>query len=351
MAIASISFACLMLIATALPLVRSDYWTFRAMEYPRLQKWVLTLAAAGLWRHFGWAGNWADYLIGGGLALSMGYLSWQIFPYLPIASRQLKSVKQHNAASPDDQLKLLVANVLQYNTENSRLLRYIEQLGPDIILLLETDKPWQERMAALEQSHPFTLHAPQDNTYGLLFYSRLPIHGGQIRYLVEPDIPSIKAQITLGNGERVQVFGLHPRPPAPSESRYATAKDQELLLVATEAAEAALPCLVAGDLNDVAWSYTTGLFQRISGLLDPRKGRGFYNTFSAKSILMRFPLDHVFCSSHFRVVRMRRLGHIGSDHFPIFIQLHLDKRYTNGHDTPTPDESDKAEAAEKLSKL
>lgn len=73
----------------------------------------------------------------------------------------------------------------------------------------------------------------------------------------------------------------------------------------------------------MAWSYTTELFQKISGLLDPRIGRGFFSTFHARKAWARWPLDHVFCSEHFHLVKMERLGYIGSDHFPIYLELSL----------------------------
>ena len=81
------------------------------------------------------------------------------------------------------------------------------------------------------------------------------------------------------------------------------------------------PVIIGGDLNDVAWSRMTRLFLRTSGLLDPRRGRGFYNTFHADRWYMRFPLDHLFHSEHFTVSNIERLGFVGSDHFPILIDL------------------------------
>jgi endonuclease/exonuclease/phosphatase (EEP) superfamily protein YafD len=49
-----------------------------------------------------------------------------------------------------------------------------------------------------------------------------------------------------------------------------------------EIAQSHRPALVAGDLNDVAWSHTSRLFRRIAQMLDPRVGRGIYSTFHVR---------------------------------------------------------------------
>ena len=113
------------------------------------------------------------------------------------------------------------------------------------------------------------------------------------------------------------------------------------------------PVIVAGDLNDVAWSYTTELFLRVSGLLDPRRGRGFFNTFHAKYPLLRWPLDHVFCSKHFSLVDLKRLPNVGSDHYPIFIslQLALERSAEQSKETLDKSQQDEQVAEEKIQKI
>ncbi|MDQ2794314.1 MAG: endonuclease/exonuclease/phosphatase family protein, partial [Bacteroidota bacterium] len=83
------------------------------------------------------------------------------------------------------------------------------------------------------------------------------------------------------------------------------------------------PTIVAGDFNDVSWSSTIHQLTREGELHDVSLGRGLYNTFSARSWLMGWPLDHFFVSEPFQVVALKRLPDVGSDHFPLYIELAL----------------------------
>ena len=124
----------------------------------------------------------------------------------------------------------------------------------------------------------------------------------------------------------------------PIENIRSTKRDAELLLVGREVRHQQGPVIVAGDLNDVAWSHTTRLFSRISGLLDPRIGRGLFSTFHAHCFFLRWPLDHVFVSHHFALNGITRLPNCGSDHFPILVSLTY---------APDPDRIDEVPQPEK----
>jgi endonuclease/exonuclease/phosphatase (EEP) superfamily protein YafD len=120
------------------------------------------------------------------------------------------------------------------------------------------------------------------------------------------------------------------------------------MVVGKETKGKELPIVVMGDLNDVAWSRTNYLFQKISGLVDPRIGRGLYNSFHAGYFFLRFPLDHFFHSTHFRLVELKRLAYFGSDHFPMYIRLSYEPEAQRQQKAPEAHASDEAQAAEKI---
>lgn len=336
-----------MAVATLLPISRSDWWWVRIFDFPRLQITLVLLAAAIAYAAFISKYVVLDNLFLGFLAACLIYQGFMMYPYTPFAAHQVElSSKPDNKAT----VSILFANVLMDNRNSAELIRIIEAADPDIILTVETDDWWREQLKGFEQSHPFTVIQPQDDTYGMIFYSRLELLDGEVKFLVEDNVPSIHGRVRLASGDEVEIRCLHPPPPFPTEDERSTERDAELLIVGKEIKRLDRPAVVFGDLNDVAWSRTNYLFQDISGLLDPRIGRGFYNTFHADYPFMRFPLDHCFHSSHFRLIDFRRLDYFGSDHFPVYINLSFEPDAEATQEPPPPDTDQKIEADQKINK-
>lgn len=338
-------FSIFLIIASLIPLIRHDFWIFRVFEYPRLQKLVInvTVLIIVLFLSFGTEARFTIIL--GPLLLNCFYLVYQVYPFTILAKKQIIETKNPLEAT---RLRLLIANVFQDNKDSQAYHKLIDQCNPDVILMVETNKWWQNEMDSLENAYPFQIKAPLENTYGMLLYSKLDLIDPQVHFLVEHDIPSFEVNLKLRNGKLVKLFCLHPRPPVPQENPQSTERDKEILLVAKKASECDIPVVVAGDLNDVAWSYTTALFSKVSGLLDPRRGRGFYNSFNAKYLFLRFPLDHIFCSPEFSLASIARKARCGSDHFPVFVELHYDLKAVSKNEVLEADAEDLKVADEKI---
>jgi endonuclease/exonuclease/phosphatase (EEP) superfamily protein YafD len=229
------------------------------------------------------------------------------------------------------------------------VLQVVRAADPDLILAIEIDAWWDAQLKPLEATYPYVVSWPQDNKYGMLLLSRLRLIEPQVQFLVQDDIPSIHTWVELPTGTRFCLHGLHPRPPEPIRDQDATPRDAELVLVGRAVGRDELqPTVVAGDLNDVAWSHTTTLFLRLSRLLDPRIGRGFYNTYHAHYPFFRFALDHVFHSACFTVSALQRLAHLGSDHLPIYIELQYEPQVQATHGEPAAEPAQQREAQQKI---
>lgn len=335
------------IIATIASILRWDYWWIRMFDFPRLQISFINLSAIVVFLvQVMELRNWEQGLLGV-LFITLIYQLVKIFPYTFLSPIQ---VKLYKGKADDRTISLLISNVLTTNKKYPSLIELVQKYQPDILLTLESDKKWEKALEVLEKDYPYTIKVPLDNFYGMHLYSKLETKDLEVMYLFDKEIPSIHGDIKLKSGDLVKIHCLHPMPPSPTESDTSTDRDAELLLVGKNIDTDKGPELVFGDLNDVAWSRTTKLFQKLSGLLDPRIGRGFFNTFHAGNFLFRWPLDHVFHSNDFTVKRIERLPNIGSDHFPMFISLHLEPRAKQQQEKPEANQEEKEWAEEKIDK-
>ena len=329
-------FGIIAVVLTLLPLIAVDYWWIRIFDFPHAQLTGLTLIAIITYFIKFDIKYYKDYLFVVILIACFLFQLSKIYAYTPFASYE---AQESTIIDPSNTLKIYTANVLQKNEKYDILLDQISEKDPDIVLLMETDQKWKDAVHnVLSSSYPYHLLEPLDNTYGMLLYSRLPLSNEKIRHLVDKEIPSMEAMVTLKSGAQFQLYAIHPTPPMPQHNPMSSDRDTEMMTTALRVYKREMPVIVMGDFNDVAWSETTSLFRKTSTLLDPRIGRGFYNTFNAKNILMRWPLDHLFISEDFRVKTLNRTKDINSDHFAMYTELTFE---------PQKAEEQKAEAPSK----
>lgn len=342
--------AMLICAATVLPFIRTDEWWIRVFDFPRTQIFIIGLFVLVSYFLFFTLARLRDNVLIFCLVAAVVAQALQIYPYTPLAAHQVKKAVHGQS---EYTIVILVANVLQTNRTAAALQEMITHYQPELVLLTETDGWWIEQMRPLEKIYPFTCLYPLTNTYGMSLYSRLKLAASKVRFLTDPGIPSIYTGVRLRDGRLIHFYGIHPRPPARQQPRGderqdSAQRDAELVIIGREAAARAEPVIVAGDFNDVAWSHTTRIFQRISRLLDPRVGRGFYNTYHAELPFLRFPLDHLFHSDDFMFIAMERLPYFGSDHFPLVVALHLTPAAAMKQEAPKPKPSDRKEAQETI---
>ena len=339
--------AVLVIWLTFWSLIPRDEWWIRGADFPRLQ--ILVLGFIAFILLLVWDRPWSlqREILVIALIAALAYQLKMVLPYTFLWKKQVKHVRKHQL-NPDKQISLIISNVLTPNNQYQLLIEQIQKHQPDLLLTLESDRVWQKALFVIEKDYPFRVAVPLDNLYGMHLYSRLELKDTEVKFILSNEIPSIHTTVILRSGQPVQLYCLHPKPPSPTEAKDSTLRDAELLIVGDQIKDLDESCIVMGDLNDVAWSRTTRLFQRMSGLLDPRVGRHFVNTFHADYPLLRWSLDHIFHSTDFALVHMKRLPHIGSDHFPVYVVLQTGRVFERVQEELEQTDADEQQAQETI---
>lgn len=338
----------LSVLAALLPCLAVGNWIVRLCDFPRIQLAVCAAVPLGIAIAQLVLNSWrVEHLVSASIAVIV--IAWQlahVTPYTPLWSTDVPS----HTGNDDSVLRIVVANIQVDNQMRSELLATLQSCNADVLLLIEVDESWESALQPLRQTFTYTCEEVRHKGLGMVLWSRIPFSRAEVKYLVSERRPSIHAELLLPTGERIQFVGLHPTPPGLLDStiggrRDSRVRDAELVRVARSVSKRPDESwIVTGDFNDVAWSYTTRLFKRLSGLEDPRVGRKLLNTYHADHPLFRYPIDHVFLSDDCRIRELSRLRLPGSDHFAVVAEMSLAKpRRDSG---PEADQEDNVDAVE-----
>lgn len=296
------------------------------LDFPRQQLFVISILLLILLVLLIKRWKWYNMLLCAGLIGGLLVNGSFLMNYTTLVPIEVPTVKED--ASTDTTLGILIVNVKMSNKNARPLLHLLETVKPDIILAMEVDQWWNAKLKTIEKEYPHSQETINEVAYGMTLYSKFPLEGVAIDYLQNKKVPSFECIVTLPDGRGITFHAVHPVPPKHFKNLPDNAGQEETALqkLGRKVEDGHLPTIVAGDLNDAIWSYIDDLTDTEDILHDVRTGRGFYNSYGAEALLMRWPLDHVFVTREFKLKTLERMPKIGSDHFPIYVELALAKR-------------------------
>ncbi len=336
-------FSILLIILSVLPFSKNQHWIFRVPEFMKMQILILQILTLILSFIFVEKNLWF-WLINGVQVLLTIYHIYILIRYTKFYKKKLS----HRTKYSSETIKVISANVYQFNKDYKSFENLIKKYNPDCFITIESNKDWEKANLIFENDYPYTEKVTLENTYGMHFYSKIPFEKVQTHYFVADDLPSIEAIFKTQAGKFFQIFAVHPPPPSPTEETTSKERDGDLLSIAKKINETKIPSLVIGDFNTVAWSDTSILFRKTSELIDARVGRGILATFHAKYWFFRVPLDLLFHSPEIFIEKLDTLENIGSDHFPILCEFHLDFEDDKQEDEVKTLSEEEAEEVEEL---
>ncbi len=217
-------------------------------------------------------------------------------------------------------VRIMSFNLLSDNAEFGAVVEFIEEIQPDIVLLHEASLPWETAMESANLGYEVVRARSDDLIFGTLVLMKHPAVITSFGFAItDPRALEISYQPEDWSAP-LMILSSHALSPADAER--AGLRDAQLGFAADWASRQQGAYVVVGDFNATPWSWP---FRRLidkGKLNNSQNGFGLQATFAANSNwLFRVPIDHLLYSDSIRV-RDRVLGPaLGSDHFPIVVDL------------------------------
>lgn len=220
---------------------------------------------------------------------------------------------------------VMSVNLLMANRTTAPIIKEIEAVRPDVLLLQEYTLHWHEALQAkIGADYPHICYITRDDSFGAAIYSRRPFVDALQRYvsLGQATEPQMRAVIEIDD-RKVAVYNIHLMPPKGMEYTIEN-RSQFADLLDVLAAEP-LPTIMGGDFNFTENSPNASALRR-QGFADAYSvgGLGRGGTWPVNSFFRWIPgirLDHVYLSGGLTCVESRTGTGEGSDHRPVIARI------------------------------
>jgi endonuclease/exonuclease/phosphatase (EEP) superfamily protein YafD len=295
----------------------------KMLDFPRIQFFIISLVCLIILMVLTKHRKWYNYVMMSLLLLGLLINGNYLYSYTPFSSVTVPNSPL--SIDTNRVISILLVNVKMKNRNSKKLMKEIENKNPDIILAMEVDKWWDKQFSKIEKVYPYHREVINDVAYGMALYSKYSFENITVDNLNNDKIPYIEGLIRVKNNRLVTFHCVHPVPPTHYEDLPDNEGNEEkaMKMLGSRVEKADYPSIVIGDFNDVVWSKVDELTHTDNLLFDVRTGRGFYNSYNADNILMRWPLDHIYVTKEFSLKTIEKLEYMGSDHFPIYVELSI----------------------------
>jgi endonuclease/exonuclease/phosphatase (EEP) superfamily protein YafD len=218
------------------------------------------------------------------------------------------------------EIRVMSANVSLRNADYAALRAAIVQENPDIIGLQEVTGKWLDELSPIRSDYPFTVLRPEEGAYGLALFSRFPIRElGSSPYLEEGIQTAVSVEMEVGQKSVTLVLAHLKAPTTPRNAKLRNRQIDRLAdMIGSDRNDEQI---LVGDFNTTPWSPYYLPLETEANLANAARGRGYRATWPVGLGFLKIPIDHCMVSPGLRVRQMRTGGDIGSDHFPIIVDV------------------------------
>ncbi len=254
----------------------------------------------------------------GGLALA---LSANLFPLTAYwAPGSAYASLDHNG-----QFRLITLNLHHVNADLLALQKVVENENPSFLVLTEFTFRTQEVLAKIGAHFKYSRVTPEIGSFGIMLFSQQPIRSMEVSTVKNTKSPIMTAQICPIDEGCFRLITLHA--PRPGPWRQSQKRNDVLKMASLKAAEQIDGAvLMVGDLNLTPWSPIFSDILEIGNLSDSAFSSGLTPTWLSRFPAFGLVIDHILYGSAFTVSAYRIGPDIGSDHYPLIVDVSLADR-------------------------